>query len=330
MMNKRGIFMKTILIEEHFLSPGYAESTGRAANAKKAGGNTLKEFERTCEIGKGRIAEMDEAGIQMQGLQLSSPGAEQLDAPEAIALCREANDYLADALKKYPTRFAGFAIIPTAAPDKAVQEMELRIKRDGFKAVLINGHIKDKYLSDKSFWPILEAAEKLDVPIYIHPTPPLKAIRDVYFEGFAPQVSTMFASAGWGWHIETAVHVIRLILSGAFDKYPRLQIIVGHLGEGLPFMLQRTNNRMSQKVTGLQRPMGDYLRQNVNYTFGGWYFAAPFVDLYSEVGGDRIIASADYPHSGMAGAKTFIESLPISETDKEKISHSNAERLLKL
>ena len=325
--------MKTILVEEHFLSPGYiANGPGRvnAENAKKGGDRALADFFRSSDIGTKRIAEMDQAGIDMTTLLLSSPGMEQLDEQEALALCHEVNEFAAEAVKKYPQRFIGVAVLPTAVPDRAVQELELMVNKHNFKGALINGHIKDKYLSDKSFWPILEAAEKLNVPIYLHPVQPVKAIREVYFDGFSPQVSNTLAGSGWGWHIETAVHVLRIIMSGAFDKYPKLQIIIGHLGEGLPFLLQRIERRLPQTVTGLQRPTTDYLRENLYFSFGGWYFPAPFMNLYCEIGGDRILAAADYPHGSMAGAKPFIESLPISKVDKEKISYRNAERLFNL
>ena len=324
--------MKTILVEEHFMSPGFAEGPGRnfVENAKKGGDHQVKALEQLTDVGKKRIAAMDEAGIDMQVLSISSPGAEQLEASEAIGVVREANDFLADAVQEYPERFAGFAILPTAAPDKAVEELDLMVHKHGFKGALINGHIKDRYLDDKCFWPILECAEKLNVPIYLHPTQPLKSVKDIYYGGFSPEVTNMLAGAGWGWHIETAVHVLRLIMSGAFDKYPKLQIIIGHMGEALPFMLERIDNRMSQKVTGLKRRTADYLRENVYYTFGGFNFTPTFLNLLLEVGAERIMFSADYPHGSMAKARAFLEQLPVSTADREKIAHGNAEHLLKL
>ena len=140
----------------------------------------------------------------------------------------------------------------------------------------------------------------------------------------------MLAGAGWGWHIETAVHVLRLIMSGAFDKYPKLQIIIGHMGEALPLMLERIDNRMSQKVTGLKRRTADYLRENVYYTFGGFNFTPTFLNLLLEVGAERIMFSADHPHGSMAKARAFLEQLPVSTADREKIAHGNAEYLLRL
>jgi predicted TIM-barrel fold metal-dependent hydrolase len=324
--------MKTITLEEHYMSPEYADGPGSnfRETAKKGGDHMAKAFEQLLDIGKSRIALMDASGIDMQVLSISSPGTEQLEASEAIKVARETNDFLADAVKKYPDRFAGFAALPTALPDKAVKELELMVQKHGFKGAIINGHIIGRYLDDKFFWPILECAEKLDVPIYLHPTKPPKQVIDTYYGGFSSEITNMLAGAAWGWHIETAVHVIRLIISGAFDKYPKLQIIIGHLGEGLPFMLERIDSKMSPKMTGLKRQISDYLRENVHYTFSGFNFTPTFLDLLLEVGVDRIMFSADYPHGSMVKARAFLDQLPVSTADREKIAHGNAKRLLKL
>ena len=324
--------MKTITLEEHYMSPGYVDGPGSIAreNAKRLGEHMVKVFEQVLDVGKKRIALMDEAGIDIQVLSISSPGAEQLEASEAIKVAREANDFLADAIKKYPDRLAGFATLPTAAPDQAVKELELMVQKHGFKGAAINGHIKGRYLDDKFFWPILECAEKLNVPIYLHPAQPPKPVIDTYYGGFSPEVTYMLAGPGWGWHIETAVHVIRLIIGGAFDKYPKLQIIIGHLGEGLPFMLERMDSNMSPEMTGLKRSIGYYLRENIHYTISGFNFTPTFLDLLLEVGVDRIMFSADHPYGSMAKARAFLDQLPVSTSDREKIAHGNAERLLKL
>src|SRR6201996_3726337 len=170
--------MRTITLEEHFTTPKFLEGPGRARNDKahREGGHLLKAFQQLAEVGPGRIAEMDAAGIDMQVLSLTSPGAEQLDAAEAIALARDANDFLAGVVKQYPTRFAGLAVLPTAAPDKAAAELETMVARHKFVGAVIHGHNRGRYLDDKFFWPILEAAEKLGAPIYLHPTPPPKAV----------------------------------------------------------------------------------------------------------------------------------------------------------
>ena len=220
--------------------------------------------------------------------------------------------------------------MPTAAPDKAAEELERRVRQQGFKGAIINGHNRGRYLDDKFYWPILERAEALDAPIYLHPTIPPKAVVETSYGGFAPQVSWMFSGPGWGWHIETAVHTIRLILGGVFDRFPKLQVVVGHLGEGLPFMLPRLDRNMPPALTKLKRPLGEYLRQNVHYTFAGFNFPATFLDLLLEVGVERIMFSVDYPYGSMAKAREFLENLPVSAADRERIAHGNAEQLFRL
>lgn len=286
-------------------------------------------LERLQDLDSKRIAEMDEAGIDMQILSLNSPGVEQLDSFEAIDIAKKTNDFLASAIAKNPTRFGGFATIPTSAPDKAVEELERMVKEYGFKGAIVNGHNRGRYLDDKFFWPIFECAEKLNVPIYIHPTQPPKAVVDAYYSGFDPGVNFMFANAGWGWHIETAIHVLRLVLGGVFDRYPKLQVIIGHMGESLPFMLSRVDI-MTPELTKLQHPISYYLRENLHYTFSGFNFNSTFLDLFMQVGIDRIMFSADYPYASMKEAYKFLEQLPISDEDRERIAHSNAEKLLKI
>jgi predicted TIM-barrel fold metal-dependent hydrolase len=244
-----------------------------------------------------------------------------------VSAARDSNDFLAEAVKKHPKRFAGFAALPIAAPDKAAEELERCVRQLGFKGTLINGHTRGRYLDDKFFTPVLERADALNLPIYLHPTVPPKAVVEASFGGFAPAVTGMFAAAGWGWHLETAVHLIRMILGGVFDRHPKLQVVIGHLGEGIPFMLPRLNKNFSMELTKLNRPVGAYLRENVHYTFGGFNFPATFQNLWSEVGVGRIMFSVDHPYGSMAEARAFLEQLPVSEADRERIAHGNAEKL---
>lgn len=167
------------------------------------------------------------------------------------------------------------------------------------------------------------------MPIYLHPTRPPQAVIDASYGGFSPQVSYVFSASGWGWHIETAVHVIRLILGGVFDRFPQLRLVIGHLGEGLPFMLPRLDN-MTPAMTRLERPVSAYLRQNVHYTFAGFNFPAAFLDLLLEVGVERIMFSADHPYHPMAKCRAFLEQIPVSAADRARIAHGNAEKLLGL
>lgn len=323
--------MRTITLEEHFATPAFFEGPGRKlkASATISGSPVAGLLDKLCDIGEKRIAEMDAADITVQVLSLSSPGVEQLEASEAITLARETNDYLANGVRKHSARLAGFATLPTAAPDQAAAELERTVRDYSFKGAMINGHVRGRYLDDKFFWPILARAEALDVPIYVHPTPPPQAVIDASYGRLPQPVTEMLAGAGWGWHIETAVHAIRMILGGVFDTFPKLQIVVGHMGEALPFMLPRLDN-MSMSLTKLKHPISFYLRQNVHYTFSGFNFTPTFLDLFLEVGVDRIMFSADHPYASMSRARSFLDQLPVSSSDREKIAHLNAERLFRI
>jgi predicted TIM-barrel fold metal-dependent hydrolase len=323
--------MRRITLEEHFATSVFLEGPGRdlRARAQQFGDRAAKLLAQLTDVGDDRIAEMDGAGIDVQVLSLTSPGTEQLEEADAVSVALDANDFLAAAIKRHPSRFAGFATLPTACPDKAADELERMVNGYGFKGAVINGHHRGRYLDDKFFYPLLERAESLNVPIYLHPTQPPKPVIEASYSGFSPIVNEMLAGPGWGWHIETAVHVIRLILAGVFDRYPKLQLVIGHLGEGLPFMLPRLDV-MAMALTKLQRPISAYLRENVHYTISGFNFTASFLNLLLEVGVDRIMFSADYPYQSMPQARAFLDQLPVSASDREKIAHGNAERLLGL
>jgi predicted TIM-barrel fold metal-dependent hydrolase len=331
--------MRTITLEEHYATTAFMDGPGRQLKAQAqaardhpqvAAGLALL-INQLCDLGERRIADMDAAGIDVQVLSLTSPGVEQLDAAEAVVLARDVNDCLSDAVRRHPSRFAGFAALPTMAPESAAAELRRMVQDHGFKGALINGHTLGRYLDDTFFWPILECAEALQVPLYLHPTPPPQPVIEASYKGnFAPGVTVGLATAAWGWHMETANHVLRLILSGAFDRYPRLQLIIGHLGEGLPFMLPRLELALPTEITKLARPIGAYLRENLYYTFGGFNYLPTFLDLLFQVGVDRIMFSADYPYASMAQARAFLEQLPLSPADRGRIAHGNAERLLQL
>jgi uncharacterized protein len=330
--------MRTITVEEHYATPAFMDGPGRqlAAQAEAArehpqvaaGYATL--IRQLCDLGHGRIAAMDAAGIDVQVLSLTSPGVEQLDATDAVTLARATNDRLAAAVRQHPGRLAGFAALPTAAPEAAADELERTVRDHGFKGALINGHTGGRYLDDECFWPILERAQALGVPLYLHPTPPPAAITQVDAGNYPPEVTGLLATAAWGWHLDTATHVLRLILSGAFDRFPRLQLVIGHLGAGLPFMLPRLELALPTQMTKLDRPVGTYLRENLHYTVSGFNWTPAFLDLLLQVGADRIMFSADHPYASMAQARAFLEQLPVSAGDKARIAHGNAERLLRL
>ena len=324
--------MRIITLEEHFATPEFFDGPARFVKerAEKIGDRYLLVVDRLRDVGEKRIKEMDAAGIDVQVLSLSAPGVEQMETADAVAMARATNDYLADAIKKHPTRFAGLAAVPTGAPKEAVAELERRVRQQGFKGAVINGHNKGRYLDDKFYWPILECAEALNVPIYLHPTPAPKAVIDVSYGGFSPMVTDMLAGGAWGWHIETAVHMIRIVCGGVFDRFPKLQFIIGHMGEGLPFFFQRLDI-IPVATTKLKHPISHYLKHNVHYTFSGMNYPALFLNMLLELGGfDRIMFSADYPYQSMSWARAFLDQIPASAADKARVAHGNAERLLGL
>lgn len=319
--------MRAIALEEHYATQALFDAHGNLLQ----GFGPFPELETQLrDLDTGRIAAMDAATIDLQVLSLMAPGLEQLDAADAVAVARDANDRLGAAVRRHPARLAGFAALPAPAPEAAADELERTVRDHGFKGGQISGHIRGRYLDDRRFWPILERAEALQVPLYLHPSPPPRAAIEALYSGFTPQLTALLASGAWGWHVDTALHVLRLILGGAFDRYPRLQIVVGHLGETLPFMLPRFDIALPTGVTTLARPVSAYLRENVHYTFGGFNWTPAFLDLLLQVGADRIMFSADYPFAPMAAARAFLDQLPVSPADRERIADGNAERLLGL
>ena len=320
--------MRTIALEEHFATPAFLDGPHRdfKERAERAGGRLAALVAQLADVGDGRVAAMDAAQVDVQALSLTAPGVEQLEAEEAKRIARESNAFLAQAIRRHPTRFFGLAALPIGDPPAAVAELERALGDDGFKGVVINGHYRGRYLDDRFFWPVLARAEALKLPIYLHPTQSPQAVTDAWYGGLAPLVGEMMAGPGWGWHIETALHVLRMILGGVFDAHPELQIVVGHMGETLPSMLQRVDV-MAPAMTKLKKPISAYLRENVHYTFSGFNFLPAFLDLLLQVGVERIMFSTDHPYQSMAEGRAFLDRLPVSPADRERIAHDNAERL---
>jgi uncharacterized protein len=321
--------MKIITLEEHF----------ELAEIKKAVAKFLPHSQESFyepptmqleDLGAGRLKDMDAMGIDVQALSHTASGIPQIPAPEAVPLARAINDQLAEAINAHPDRFVGFATLPTPDPEAAAAELERSVNTLGFKGAMIHGRTNDRFLDDPSFRPILEAAVGLDVPIYLHPAPPPKAVSDAYYAGFDPAVSGSFATFGWGWHLDTGIHALRMILGGIFDRYPSLQLILGHWGEMIPFYLARFAEALTPSTKQLQRPVADYFVQQMHVTPSGMFTLPPFMLTLQILGADRILYSVDYPFQGDDQARAFLENAPISPADKEKIAHGNAERLLKL
>jgi predicted TIM-barrel fold metal-dependent hydrolase len=322
--------MRTIAIEEHFLSNEFRSVISK--NAARGGGSnayvTSTLAEKLVELGSTRLKSMAANNIDFQVISHMASGITPTPGDEGLV--RSSNDHLAAAISAHPKHFAGFAMLPMSNPDAAINELERAVRVLGFKGAMINGTAMGLFLDDPSFFPILERAVVLDVPLYIHPAAPPAVVREAYYSGFDPAVDYMFSTAGWGWHAETGVHALRLILSGVFDRLPKLQIIIGHMGEMLPFMLARVDNTITPLAKNLKQKVSDYFLQNFFITTSGFFTNPPFLLALQIMGEDRIIFSVDYPYSSNEQGRAFLDNMSVGPSAREKICHLNVERLLKL
>lgn len=321
--------MRTITLEEHFATPEILKKSAEIQPASR--NNFVKAVEeKLLDLGKGRLADMDAAGIDLQVISLTNAGMDKFDAPTATALAHDANDKLAAAVQAHPKRFAAFAALALQEPENAAAEFERCVKKLGFKGTLIHGTTKGVFLDDPRFTPIFEVAQALDVPVYLHPTLPPKSVEDAYFSGLPGQTGFYLSTAAWGWHVETGTHCLRLILSGLFDRFPRLNIIIGHMGEDLPFSIARAEAVLARDTNHLKRRVGEYFQEHFYITTSGYFTVPPLLCTLQVIGADRILFSVDYPYSPNTVGRKFLDTLPVSPGDMAKISHGNAERLLKV
>ncbi|MBL4801940.1 MAG: amidohydrolase [Emcibacter sp.] len=277
-----------------------------------------------------RISAMDKAAIDYQVISLSN--ATQL-APQgdAVELARGANDRMAEAVAKHPGRFSAFFTLPWQNPEAAVREAERCVRVLKLPATLLTGRpANNHFLDDPRYEPVLAKLAELDAPLFIHPGPPLEAVRKPYYDGFNPDLTARLSLFGWGWHHEAGIQVVRLILSGIFDRHPNLKIISGHWGEMVPFFLQRMDDTMPPEVTGLSRTISDTYRDQVWVGPSGMLNTPHFMFIRQVLGIERIIFSIDYPYLTMSGARDWLESLQIPQAEKEAIAFRNAQTLLHL
>jgi 2,3-dihydroxybenzoate decarboxylase len=317
--------VKKISLEEHFSTPALAKY---ARDMEKSIAPVPMEYfkQRLMDFDHLRIEEMDKYGIDISVLSVTVPGVQlEPDVKVAVSAAKEANDTLAAAIQRHPTRLMGFAHLPMQAPGEAAEELERTVRQLGFKGALINGHTNGEYYDDEKFWPVWERAEALGVPIYLHPAnaPDTSACMSGYPE---------FWGAMWGWTTETASHTLRLICGGVFDRFPKATLILGHMGETLPFLLWRLDSRYQIMHHGktIRKMPSQYIRENVFITTSGVFSYPPLLCSMLAVGADRVLFSIDYPYESTKEGVEFIENAPLSEIDREKICHLNAERVLGL
>jgi 2,3-dihydroxybenzoate decarboxylase len=312
-----------IALEEHYQDVELRGLTGASGTGGSPGG--LEE--RLNDLGSLRLKEMDEAGIDLQVLSHSIPGLQGVDAESGPALARRVNDRLHQAVLAHPDRFAAFAALPTADPRAAADELERTVTKLGFKGAMINGLTHGVFHDDKRFWPIYERAAALDVPIYIHPALPQRAVIDAYYKDYA-QTHPGILRAAWGFTVETATQGIRFVLSGVFDAHPRLKVILGHMGEGLPFLLWRISYGL--RATMKEKTFRDIFCEHFWITTSGFFSHPALLCCMMEMGIDRILFSVDYPFAENPPGTKWLETLPLGSEDREKLLNGNARRLLKL
>ncbi len=328
--------MRTVALEEHFTVPALVRRINPEAIARRGFGKRSllpgrrNPLELLPEIGAERLAAMDASGISVQVLSTSGPGADLVAGAEGVAIAREMNDALAEAIARHPDRFAGFAHLPMREPEAAAKELARTVETLKFHGALINGTTEDRFLDDPRFEPILAAAEALDVPIYLHPHLAPQAVRELYYSNLPNSAGYMLEAAGWGWHSETAMHVLRLVLAGTLDRHRKLKLIIGHMGEGLPAMLARCDQVSEAYVQHLTRPISRTILDQVWITTSGIFSEPPFLAALLTFGIDRILFSVDYPYAANESGRAFLRSLSLAPDDRAKLAHLNADRLLKL
>lgn len=278
------------------------------------------------DVGEGRIAAMDRDGIDMQLLMLSSPGVQVFERDIAVALAADANDFVAQACRKYPTRLAALAAIAPQDPNAAARELERATGKLGLKGGIINSHTFDAYLDQQRFWPIFEAAEALNVPIYIHPREPATGMREI-------MTGPVVGGAAWAYGVEVGTHILKLIGAGVFDRFPKLRIVVGHMGEALPFWLPRIDNRYMTQAANrrpIKRLPSDYIRENIWITTSGMNYWPQLRMALEVMGPDRVLYATDYPFEVQGEAVRFVEDMPLDERAKKQFFEDNAVAVFRL
>ena len=332
---------RVIAVEEHFSTNEYLDKVaalkeGPGEEAERAFMDSFiqnpKTRDRVANLST-MLNEMDQAGTDMSVLSLNPPALQQYrDAERATALSQEMNDRLVDIIQQHPTRFAGLGSLAPQLPDKAAQELKRAVGKLRLNGIMICSHTLGHYLDEPQFEPILFAAEEENATIYLHPRVPSPAM-------LSPYSDHGMLAALWGFQAEAGTHAMRLITSGVFDRHPKLKIVLGHLGEALPFWLWRTDNIYEHtygwageklKMTKLQLKPSEYLRRNFAVTTSGMNDPAILSYVLSQVGAENVLFAIDYPYEDSATATKFLAEAPLAEADRRALSHANAERLFRI
>jgi predicted TIM-barrel fold metal-dependent hydrolase len=324
--------MRTIGTEEHFVTDEVLTAWSKISDTVRADtppSSIPDEMQdRLREVGERRIAAMDACGLDVQVFSLTSPGLGNLEPAEAAQLQVDTNDRIAELVAAHPDRFQGFATLATPAPDAAAQELERAVTRLGLSGALLFGRTMDRNLDHADNWPIFEAAEALRAPLYIHPQIPQLRVREAMYSGFDPGVDTFFATGGIGWHYESGVQFMRLALAGVFDRFPDLQVILGHWGEVALFYLDRSDGLAM--MAKLPKTFSEYMRANAYVTAGGIYSQRYLQWSLEVIGIERIMFATDYPYRpGPEGSvEQFLGASGLPLADQERIASGNWDELV--
>ncbi len=314
---------KIIAVEEHFLHNALtAHFTPATLHQPKPLLDRLYDF-----VGI-RIEEMDRAGIDMQVLSHQSPGSQRLAEDVAITACQSVNDALAKVIAETPNRFQGFAMIPTMLPQMAADELQRAVEELGLKGAMVHGMSRGEMIDGKAYWPIFARAEKLDVPIYLHPARPDNVVTARYYAPY-DESHPMFTTAAWGFGVETGTQAIRLILSGVFEQHPDLRIILGHLGEALPFWMPRIAESLSRSRTTLTGFDASF-RHNFWITTSGFFADEALLLCLKMLEPDRILFAVDWPYADNKLGVDWLRQAPIKNATRDAIFSGNARRILRL
>lgn len=323
--------MRIVALEEHLVVPELLAAWSRLPEVPQTPAMGFGEepmARKLRDVGEGRLADMDDQGVDVQVLSLTTPGVQNLAPSDSVSVARDANDVLAEIITANPERFQAFAAVPTPSPESAAAELERAITGLGFRGAMIHGRTGTINADAPQFDALYSVAARLRAPLYLHPQMPVLPVREAYYQGFGDQVDAAFASFGLGWYYENGVQLLRLIFSGVFDRHPELQVIVGHWGEVVLFFLEHTAI-MQTAGLHLERPLADYFRQNVWVT-GSGLLSERYLRWTAEVVGvERILYSSDYPFVDTSGGKGrhFLENAPLTEAQKVAIGSGNWERL---
>jgi 2,3-dihydroxybenzoate decarboxylase len=313
-----------VALEEHYFDPAWNETADIPRHTPRGPSPFLTRLE---DLAEKRISEMDEAGIDLQVISHSPPGAQGVRAEAAVAWARAANDRLHAAIRQHPTRFAGLASVPTADAKAGADELERAVIKLGFKGGMIHSLSEGPLLDEKRFWPIFERAEALDVPLYLHPADPHPAVIETYYRGYE-KTHPMFLRAAWGFTFETGTQAMRLILGGVLNAYPKLKIILGHLGETIPYVIDRADEALSRDTP--MKNFREVFRRNFYVTTSGFFSDTALQCCLQALGPDRVMFSVDWPYASNVAGVQWIQKTPLDPSIRQKIMSDNAKHLLRL